>query len=73
MIWSGFLKTYIDFMRKLKIKPGFETRNSAFLINKLTEWGIDLKQIVIVAPYNKIGFSNGPFSRSVRKGAFKRS
>lgn len=54
------VKGYIKFLLDLKIKPGFETRNSPMLISKLRRWGVDLKQIVIVAPYNKIGFQMNP-------------
>jgi len=53
-------KSYIEFLLKLNIKPGFETRNSSRLIDSLLKWGVDLKQIVIVAPYNKVGFQMSP-------------
>lgn len=55
---------YIDFLLGLKIKPGFETRNSSMLIERLTKWGVDLTQVVIVAPFNAIGFQMCP-SREV--------
>lgn len=53
-------QAYVDFLLRLDIKPGFETRNSSMLIDRLTEWRIDSKQIVIVAPFNKIGFQMSP-------------
>ena len=53
-------QSFIDFMVGLKIKPGFETRNSPRLIDRLMGWGIDLEQIVIVTPFNKVGFQMNP-------------
>jgi hypothetical protein len=53
-------KSFVDFMQNMKIKPGFETRNSPMLINTLTKLGIDITKVVIVAPYNKIGFQMNP-------------
>jgi hypothetical protein len=55
-----FFKSYIDFLTKLKIRPGFETRNFAFLVNKLNEWNIDFSKITLLAPFNKIGFQMNP-------------
>jgi hypothetical protein len=60
-------KAYIDFLRGLKIKPGFETRNSPRLIDSLMKWGVDLKQIVIVAPFNKVGFQMSPSREECEK------
>jgi len=53
-------KSYVDFLLKLKIRPGFETRNFAYLVNKFREWNIDFSQITIAAPFNKIGFQMNP-------------
>jgi hypothetical protein len=60
-------KSYVDFMVGLKIKPGFETRNSPMLINGLIKLGVDLTKIVIVAPYNKIGFQMNPSKEECEK------
>ncbi len=60
-------KEYIEFLCALKIKPGFETRNSARLIESLTKWGLDLTKIVIVAPYNKVGFQMSPSREECEK------
>jgi hypothetical protein len=62
---------FIDFMRHLKIKPGFETRNSPLLIDRLLKIGIDLSQIVIVAPYNKAGFQMSPSKEECEKALLK--
>jgi len=53
-------KSYVDFMLRLRIKPGFETRNFAYLVNKFREWGIDFGEIIIATPFNKVGFQMNP-------------
>lgn len=53
-------KSYVDFMLKLGIKPGFETRNFAYLVNKFKEWNINFSEITIATPFNKIGFQMNP-------------
>jgi hypothetical protein len=55
-----FFKSYIEFMPKLGIRPGFETRNFAYLVEKFKEWNIDFSQITIASPFNKIGFQMNP-------------
>lgn len=55
-----FFKAYIDFLLKLKVKPGFETRNFAYLVNKFKEWNLDFSEITIAAPFNKVGFQMNP-------------
>lgn len=57
---SWLFKAYIDFMLGLKIKPGFETRNSPWLIDRFIKWGIDLDKITLVLPFNKVGFQMSP-------------
>jgi len=53
-------KSYIDFLSKRGIKPGFETRNFTYLVDKFENWNIDLSKVVIAAPFNKIGFLMNP-------------
>jgi len=53
-------KSYIKFMSGLKIKPGFETRNFAYLVNKFKEWQIDFGKVTIATPFNKVGFQMNP-------------
>ena len=53
-------KTQIEFMSKRKIRPGFETRNFAYLVKRFEEWGIDFRQVVIAAPFNSRGFQMCP-------------
>jgi len=53
-------KAYIDFMTKMRMEPGFETRNFAFLVNKFKEWHIDFGSCVFATPFNKAGFQMNP-------------
>lgn len=53
-------KSYIDFLASKNMMPGFNTGNFTFLINKLIEWNIDLRQVIIAAPFNKAGFQMTP-------------
>lgn len=53
-------KSYIDFMLEHRIEPGFGTRNFAYLVNRFEEWGIDFHEIIIAAPFNKVGFQMNP-------------
>ena len=55
-----FFKSYIKFVSGLKIKAGFETRNFAYLVNKFKEWRIDFGEVIIAAPFNKVGFQMNP-------------
>lgn len=55
-----FFKGYMDFMRRLKIRPGFNSCNFAYLIRKLNEWDLNSKGVVIATPFNKIGFQMNP-------------
>ena len=57
---DGLFRSYIDFILGLGIKPGFETRNFAYLVNKFKEWNLDFSEISIAAPFNKIGFQMNP-------------
>jgi hypothetical protein len=53
-------KEYVNFARKLRVKPGFNTCNFAHLVNSFSEWNIDLHKTVIAAPFNKAGFQMNP-------------
>ena len=55
-----FFKSYVDFLLKLGIKPGFNTRNFVYLVNKFKEWDVDLSETLIAAPFNKKGFQMEP-------------
>ncbi len=55
-----FFKSYIEFLQKRGVKPGFETRNFALLVNKFREWDIDFGEVSITSAFNKIGFQMNP-------------
>lgn len=54
------VRSYIDFMLKLGMKPGFETRNFAYLVKKFDEWNVDFGKVMIATPFNKVGFQMNP-------------
>lgn len=53
-------KSYIDFVLKHGITPGFNTGNFAYLVNKFREWDVPLNKITVAAPFNKVGFQMIP-------------
>lgn len=53
-------KVFMDTLLKRGITPGFNTGNFPFLIDRFLEWKIDLRKIVILAPFNKVGFQMMP-------------
>jgi len=53
-------KFYTEFLLKRGITPGFNTGNFALLVKKLKEWDINLEDVVIAAPFNKVGFQMVP-------------
>jgi hypothetical protein len=57
---SSLFKSYVDFLMKRGITPGFNTGNFTFLVDKFREWKIDLNQLVIAAPFNSVGFQMVP-------------
>ncbi|MDG6994642.1 MAG: hypothetical protein JRN52_01860 [Nitrososphaerota archaeon] len=55
-----FFRSFVEFVSGLKITPGFETRNFAYLVYKFKEWKIDLTRVTIAAPFNNVGFQMSP-------------
>lgn len=53
-------KSYVDFVLNLGMKPGFETRNFVYLVNRFKHWNIDFNDIIIATPFNKVGFQMNP-------------
>jgi len=53
-------KSYVDFMLEIGVAPGFNTGNFVYLVEKFREWNIDMGQIRISAPFNKVGFQMTP-------------
>ncbi|MEM2523072.1 MAG: hypothetical protein QXW82_08030 [Candidatus Bathyarchaeia archaeon] len=58
---------YTEFLLKMGIVPGFNTGNFAFLVEKFREWDISLEDIVIAAPFNKVGFQMVPSREECEK------
>jgi hypothetical protein len=58
--WEWLFQTYVKYLSKLGVKPGFETRNFCYLVKRLQEWKIDPEETVIATPFNKIGFQMTP-------------
>ena len=53
-------KEYIKYLSNQEITPGFNTGNFVYLVNKFNEWKIDLSKVLILAPFNKVGFQMTP-------------
>ena len=53
-------KEYCSFLSNRKITPGFNTGNFPFLVEKFKEWDIDLGNVLVAAPFNKVGFQMMP-------------
>lgn len=58
--WDWIFKSYIDFVLKLGIRPGFETRNFPSLVNASREWNLDMQKVVLVTAFNRLGFQMNP-------------
>jgi uncharacterized protein (DUF486 family) len=57
---DDLFRAHIDFMLRLGVKPGFETRNFPYFVSRFKEWGIDLHDVLIATPFNKVGFQMNP-------------
>jgi hypothetical protein len=60
-------ETHIKYMLRHGIKPGFETRNFAYLVKKFEEWNLDFSKILIAAPFNAMGFQMCPSREECEK------
>ena len=60
-------KFYTGFLLKAGIVPGFNTGNFAFLVEKFREWNISLEDILVAAPFNKVGFQMVPSKEECEK------
>lgn len=49
-------KEFIRYLKKKKVMPGLNTGNFVSLVNKFNEWGLDLQDVLIFTPFNKVGF-----------------
>lgn len=55
-----FFESYVDFVSKLRVTPGFNTGNFAYLVKKFNEWSVDMREVTVAAPFNKAGFQMNP-------------
>jgi hypothetical protein len=60
-------RSYIAFMLKHKLTPGFNTGNFTYLVEKFRSWNLDLDKIVLAAPFNKVGFQMIPSKGACEK------
>lgn len=68
-----FFKSYIKFFSGSKIRPGFETRNFPYFVQKFKEWSIDMNELVITCSFNKIGFQMTPSQTECEKALMETS
>ena len=54
------IRSHIEYLSKIGIKPGFETRNFVSLVNRLKELHVDLGDLAIATPFNRLGFQMNP-------------
>ena len=52
--------SHIAYLSRIGIAPGFHTRNFPYLIEKFDKWQIDLNNLLITTPFNKVGFQMNP-------------
>jgi hypothetical protein len=60
-------KSFMHYLLKRGIAPGFNTRNFPYLANKFSEWGINVDETLIVTPFNKAGFQMNPSKAECEK------
>jgi hypothetical protein len=53
-------QSYISFLESKHVRPGFETRNFPYLVNRFSEWGIEFSKLTLTSSFNKIGFQMCP-------------
>jgi hypothetical protein len=49
------------------LTPGFNTGNFALFVKRFREWNMNLEDVVIAAPFNKVGFQMGPSREECEK------
>ncbi|MEM2739028.1 MAG: hypothetical protein QXK93_08600 [Candidatus Bathyarchaeia archaeon] len=62
-----FFRSYIRFLLKVGVTPGFNTGNFAFLVERFRDWDVSLEDAVIAAPFNKVGFQMVPSREACEK------
>jgi hypothetical protein len=65
--FDWLFKSYVSYLLKKGITPGFNTRNFPYLVNKFSEWDISLEQTLIETQFNKAGFQMNPSREECEK------
>jgi len=65
--FDWLFKSYVSYLLKKGITPGFNTRNFPYLVKKFDEWGISLDQTLIETQFNKAGFQMNPSREECEK------
>jgi hypothetical protein len=65
--FDWLFKSYVSYLSKREIIPGFNTRNFPYLVRKFKEWDVDLKETVIATQFNKAGFQMNPSREECEK------
>jgi len=65
--FESLFKSYVEFMLRQGVTPGFNTGNFVQLIRKFREWHIDLRKTTIATPFNKVGFQMTPSKTDCEK------
>jgi hypothetical protein len=65
--FDWLFKSYVSYLCRRDIIPGFNTRNFPYLVRKFREWGIDLGQTVVATQFNKAGFQMNPSREECEK------
>ena len=60
-------ESYMRFLSRRSITPGFNTRNFPFFVRKFREWNIDTRNILVATPLNKAGFQMNPSKQECEK------
>ncbi|MCW4029808.1 MAG: hypothetical protein NWE92_09220 [Candidatus Bathyarchaeota archaeon] len=55
-----FFESFIAEVQSHNVVAGFETRNFALLLKKIRQWRLSLDDVVLVAPFNSVGFQMNP-------------
>jgi hypothetical protein len=65
--FDWLFKSYVSYLSKKDIIPGFNTRNFPYLVTKFKEWNIDLNKILVATQFNKAGFQMNPSREECEK------
>ena len=60
-------ESYVRFLSRRSIIPGFNTRNFPFFVRKFREWDMDTSHILVATPFNKAGFQMNPSKQECEK------